>query len=106
MHLRHSEQDEAFRAELRAWLASVVPQLPPEPAHDDWSARREYDCAWQRQLFAAGYAGINWPKEHGGRGATAGQHLIFLEECAAAKAPDVGVNFVGLLHAGPTLIAE
>jgi alkylation response protein AidB-like acyl-CoA dehydrogenase len=106
MHLRHSEEDEGFRAELRAWLAATVPALAPEPAHDDWTARRAYDCEWQRQLFAAGYAGINWPRERGGRGATAGQHLIFLEECAAAKAPDVGVNFVGLLHAGPTLIAE
>ncbi len=50
--------------------------------------------------------GINWPKEHGGRGATPTEHLIFLEESERAGAPYVGVNFVGLLHAGPTLIAE
>jgi alkylation response protein AidB-like acyl-CoA dehydrogenase len=57
-------------------------------------------------LFEAGYAGINWPQEYGGRGATPTEHLIFLEESERAGAPYVGVNFVGLLHAGPTLIAE
>ena len=77
-----------------------------EPRSTDWPGRREYDTAWQRMLFDAGYAGINWPKEYGGRGATPTEHLIFLEESERAGAPYVGVNFVGLLHAGPTLIAE
>ena len=67
---------------------------------------RDWDLAWQRQLYDAGYAGINWPKDYGGRGATPTEHLIFLEESERAGAPYVGVNFVGLLHAGPTLIAE
>jgi alkylation response protein AidB-like acyl-CoA dehydrogenase len=57
-------------------------------------------------LYDAGYAGINWPKEYGGRGATPTEHLIYLEESERAKAPYVGVNFVGLLHGGPTLIVE
>ena len=51
-------------------------------------------------------AGIDWPAAFGGRGATPTEHLIFLEETERAGAPSVGVNFVGLLHAGPTLIAE
>ena len=38
-------------------------------------------------LFDAGYAGINWPKEYGGRGATPTEHLIFLEETERARAP-------------------
>ena len=59
--------------------------------------------SWQRMLFDAGYAGINWPTEYGGRGATPTEHLIFLEETERARAPYVGMNFVGLLHAGPTL---
>ncbi|MEY4339899.1 MAG: hypothetical protein RLZ14_1749, partial [Actinomycetota bacterium] len=54
----------------------------------------------------AGYAGINWPKEFGGRGTTPTEHLIFLEETERARAPYVGMNFVGLLHAGPTLVVE
>jgi alkylation response protein AidB-like acyl-CoA dehydrogenase len=104
--LRYSESEEAFRAELRAWLAKALPSLPPDPGLDDWEARRAFDTQWQRMLFDAGYAGINWPKEYGGRGATPTEQLIFLEETERAGAPYVGCNFVGQLHAGPTLIAE
>jgi alkylation response protein AidB-like acyl-CoA dehydrogenase len=104
--LRYTESEQAFRAELRAWLAETIPTLPPKPSRDDWPGRRDYDTHWQRLLYDAGYAGINWPKEYGGRGATPTEHLIYLEESERAKAPYVGVNFVGLLHAGPTLIAE
>jgi alkylation response protein AidB-like acyl-CoA dehydrogenase len=104
--LRYSEGEERFRAELRAWLADATPTLPPAPEPDDWAGRRAYDTAWQRRLFEAGYAGIDWPSEVGGRGATPTEHLIFLEETEAAGAPYVGVNFVGSLHAGPTLVAE
>ena len=106
MDLRYSKSDEAFRAELRAWLAESLPQLPNPPARDDWAARVEYDTGWQRRLFDAGYAGISWPKEYGGRDASPSEQLVFLEETTKAKAPYVGVNFVGTLHAGPTLIAE
>jgi len=104
--LRYSESDERFRAEVRAWLSDAVPKLPPKPGPHDWAARRAWDTTWQRMLHDAGYAGINWPAEFGGRGASPTEHLIFLEECERAGAPYVGVNFVGLLHAGPTLIAE
>ena len=48
----------------------------------------------------------DWPAEHGGLGASPTEQLIFLEESARARAPYIGANFVGLLHAGPTLIAE
>ena len=106
MDLRYSESDERFRAELRAWLERALPSLPPKPAVEDWPARRAWDTAWQRMLHDAGYAGIDWPKEVGGRGATPTEHLIFLEETERAGAPYVGVNFVGLLHAGPTIVAE
>ncbi len=106
MDLRYSESDDRFRLELRAWLARELANLPPRPGPEDWRARRDYDTAWQRKLFDAGYAGINWPKEVGGRGASPTEHLIFLEETERAGAPYVGVNFVGLLHAGPTLVAE
>jgi alkylation response protein AidB-like acyl-CoA dehydrogenase len=104
--LREEPGDAAFRAELRAWLAEAVAGLPPAPARDDWPARRRYDTAWQRRLHDAGYAGLDWPAAYGGRDAPPARTLIFLEECARAGAPYVGVNFVGLLHAGPTLIAE
>jgi hypothetical protein len=106
MHLRDSDSDGVFRSEVRDWLRSAVASMPTPPLPDDWPGRRAYDGQWQRMLFDAGYAGINWPAEHGGRGATPTEHLIFLEESAAAKAPDVGVGFVGQMHAGPTVIAE
>jgi alkylation response protein AidB-like acyl-CoA dehydrogenase len=106
MDLRYTPAEEAYRAELRAWLAAEVPSLPPRPAPEDWPARRAYDAEWQRRLAAAGYAGVDWPTEGGGRGASPVEQLLFKEECERAGAPYVGVNFVGLLHAGPTIIAE
>jgi len=74
--------------------------------HEDWAGRRAYDTGWQRRLHDDGWAGVNWPADVGGRGATPSEQLVFLEEAERARAPYVGVNFVGLLHAGPTLIAE
>ena len=106
MDLRYTEAEQTFRHELRSWLDAVVPDFGEEPPRADWAARREYETGWQRTLYDAGYAGVNWPAEFGGRGATPTEHLIFLEETERARAPYVGMNFVGLLHAGPTLMVE
>ncbi|NEC02151.1 acyl-CoA dehydrogenase family protein [Streptomyces anulatus] len=106
MDLAYTEAEEEFRRRLREWLADVLPGLPPKPSPDDWPARRAYDTTWQRLLYDAGYAGLHWPVDAGGRGATPTQHLIYLEETEKAGAPYVGANFVGLLHAGPTIAAE
>lgn len=106
MDLRYTAAEEAFRADLRAWLADTVPAVGPAPPSHDLEGRRTYDTGWQAMLFDAGYAGIDWPTAYGGRGASPVETLIFHEECARARAPYVGVNFVGCLHAGPTLIAE
>ncbi|MFF8276871.1 acyl-CoA dehydrogenase family protein [Streptomyces lateritius] len=99
MDLAYSEEEEEFRAGLRKWLASVLPALPPRPDPRDWPARRAYDCGWQRGLYDAGYADVHWD-------ASPTRRLIFLEEAERAGAPYVGANFVGLLHAGPTIAAE
>lgn len=106
MDLRYTASEAAFRDELVEWLETAMPQVGPHPARTDWVGRRNWDTAWQAALFDAGYAGINWPQEYGGRGATPTEHLIFLEETTRRGAPYVGMNFVGLLHAGPTLITE
>ncbi|SDL12622.1 acyl-CoA dehydrogenase [Streptomyces indicus] len=106
MDLTYTEEEEEFRARLREWLGQVLPTLPPKPDPNDWPGRRAYDMGWQRRLYDAGYAGLHWPVDAGGQGATPTQHLIFLEETEKAGAPYVGANFVGLLHAGPTIAAE
>jgi alkylation response protein AidB-like acyl-CoA dehydrogenase len=106
MDLRYGEADERFRHEVRAWLEVEVPGHGPPPPPGDWPARRAYDTAWQRKLHDAGYAGLHWPAEFGGRGLPVSQQLVYLEEYARADAPYIGVNFVGMMHAGPTLIAE
>ncbi|HEX3839641.1 MAG TPA: acyl-CoA dehydrogenase family protein [Acidimicrobiales bacterium] len=106
MDLRYTEAEQKFRSGLRDWLAETLPTLPLKPSPNDWPARRAYDTHWQRRLFDAGYAGVDWPMEGGGRGSSPVEQLIFKEELERAHAPYVGVNFVGLLHAGPTVIAE
>jgi alkylation response protein AidB-like acyl-CoA dehydrogenase len=104
--LRYTEADEAFRAKLRSWLEAEVPRhgAPPPPGH--WDERRVYDTGWQRKLFDAGYAGLNWPVEYGGRGASLSEQLLFYEETARANAPYIGANFIGMMHGGPTVMAE
>ncbi|QGV80029.1 acyl-CoA dehydrogenase family protein [Streptomyces ficellus] len=99
MDLADTEEEADFRARLREWLAAVLPGLPPAPDPADWPARRAHDTAWQRRLYDAGYGDLHWA-------ASPALRLIFLEETERAGAPYVGANFVGLLHAGPTIAAE
>ncbi len=106
MDLRYSESDEAFRAVVRSWLETEVPAHGPPPPPGDWDARRAYDTAWQRKLYDAGLAGLAWPLEAGGRGLPVTHQLVYLEEYVRADAPYISVNFVGMMHAGPTLIHE
>jgi alkylation response protein AidB-like acyl-CoA dehydrogenase len=92
-----------FRQNARAWLAEHTPKSPPPP---DGRQSREYALAWQRTQARGGWAGIAWPKEMGGRGATVLEQIVWFEEYAWAAAPSpLGPTFVGLNHAGPTLIA-
>jgi alkylation response protein AidB-like acyl-CoA dehydrogenase len=106
VELRYSESDEAFRARLAQWLGVELPKLSGPPNRDDWVERRRYDTDWQKRLFDGGYAGLNWPRAYGGADASPTEQLIFFEETTKAEAPYVGVNFVGTLHAGPTLVEE
>jgi len=106
VNLADSPEQAKFRAGLRTWLERAVAEHGAPPPPGDWHARRDYDTSWQRKLFDAGYAGMNWPAEYGGRGATLAEQLIYFEETARANAPYIGVNFIGLMHGGPTLIAE
>lgn len=103
MDLQYSAADEDFRDEVRTWLTENVPR---DPRPDEGPIMREWDTAWQRRQYEAGYAGISWPTEYGGKGLSLVQQLIWYEEYARAGGPYAGCCFVGLAHAGPTLIAR
>jgi alkylation response protein AidB-like acyl-CoA dehydrogenase len=103
MDLNFSPADREFREEVRTWLHEHGPK---EPRPKGGQVMREFDLAWQRTQFEGGWAGIAWPQEYGGRGMSLTQQLIWHEEYALVRAPDVGSNFVGLNHGGPTLIAR
>ncbi|MET0145513.1 MAG: acyl-CoA dehydrogenase family protein [Ilumatobacteraceae bacterium] len=103
MDLRYTTEDELFRDEVRTWLQENVPR---DPRPDEGAEMLAWDTAWQRRQFDAGYAGIAWPTEYGGRGLNLVHQLIWYEEYARAGGPYAGACFVGLAHAGPTLIAR
>jgi alkylation response protein AidB-like acyl-CoA dehydrogenase len=101
MDLTLSPAEEAFRDELRDWLAANNPGR--EPAGDE--AAFEFRRTWQRKLHDAGWAGVSWPKKYGGRGATLVEQAIFNEEMVRARTPSVA-NVLGLAMGGPTVIAH
>ncbi len=101
MDLTLSPVEASFRDELRAWLQDNNPGREPDGEESAFEFRRR----WQRQLHQAGWAGVSWPKEYGGRGATLIEQAIFNEEIARAEAPQLA-NGLGLAMGGPTVIAH
>jgi alkylation response protein AidB-like acyl-CoA dehydrogenase len=99
MDLTFNEAESAFRDELRAWLAANDAGSEPEGEDASYAWRRD----WQRRLNDGGWAGVHWPQEYGGRGATMTQSAIFFEELGKARAP-LPANVLGLLLGGPTLM--
>ena len=114
MDLNLTPEEAQFRDELRAWLGTHVPR--------NWEQRRdesvraegvpgsemarhfEFLTAWQRTLYEGGWAGISWPRQYGGRGASLMQQVIFWQEMASVSAPPMA-NVIGLGMVGPTIIA-
>jgi alkylation response protein AidB-like acyl-CoA dehydrogenase len=96
-----SPAEEAFRDELRAWLDTNNPGREPEGDEAGFEFRRR----WQRTLNDAGWAGVAWPKEYGGRGATLVESAIFNEEVVRSRTPQMA-NVLGLAMGGPTVIAH
>ncbi|GGZ54714.1 acyl-CoA dehydrogenase [Streptomyces inusitatus] len=100
MDLRHSPEDEEFRAEAREWLAARVPRtpLPSLETREGFAAHR----AWEAELAAGRWSAVSWPERYGGRGADLVRWLLFEEEYYAAGAPGrVSQNGICLL--APTL---
>jgi alkylation response protein AidB-like acyl-CoA dehydrogenase len=101
MNLDVSPAERDFRERARTWLAEHSPGDAPA---DDPRAAQQFELAWQALQFEAGWAGVSWPVEYGGLGLSLAEQLIWYEEYALAGAPQPRACFVGLRHAGPTLI--
>jgi hypothetical protein len=98
--LTFTEEEEAFRAEARAWLEAKVPR-PPLPSGDTregFALHKE----WERALFDARWAVVSWPQEYGGRDASLMEWLIFEEEYYRAGGPQ-RVTQNGIFLLAPTL---
>jgi alkylation response protein AidB-like acyl-CoA dehydrogenase len=105
MDLNLNSNEQQFRDEFRAWLEISVPQQWQGNTNaEDRDDYIEYLRDWQRKLYQGGWAGISWPREYGGRGATLMEQAIFLEELARARAPQL-IGTIGLSLVGPTIIA-
>ncbi|NBW10404.1 MAG: acyl-CoA dehydrogenase [Caulobacteraceae bacterium] len=92
-----------FRRQARDWLRA---NKPARPHPLDGPGAREAILSWQKTQAEGGWAGIAWPKAYGGRGASVLEQIVWCEEYAHAGAPSpLDASFVGLNHAGPTLIA-
>ncbi len=101
MDLSFTDEELAFAAEARAWLAE---HLEPPPPFDTLEAEIEWGRRWQAKLASGRWVGLTWPEAHGGRGASPVQVALFNMEYARAGAPQP-VNRVGINLTGPTLLA-
>jgi alkylation response protein AidB-like acyl-CoA dehydrogenase len=103
----YEPEDEAFRAELEAWLDANLPDFVEQgeigDEHSDLTARTmARRQAWQRRLNEGRWAAINWPREWGGREATTMQNVIYSEVMAQRKAPGI-YNPNGIWQIGPMI---
>lgn len=98
-----NQSTSTFRQNARVWLKENAPKAA---VPSDGLESRKFALSWQRAQANGGWAGITWPSDVGGRGATVLEQFIWFEEYAQAGAPNpLSPTFVGLNHAGPTLMA-
>ena len=96
MDFHFTEEEQAFRAEVRAFLDEHLPEGDP-PGEEELAA-------WNHALGEKGWLGFHWPKEHGGYGGTLIEQFILKEETSARRAPPLGSDFMGLTWVGPAII--
>lgn len=108
MDFRFSDADEAFRAEARAWLTAELTGpfagVRGRGGPGDEHALYEERLAWEHHLGASGWTCVGWPTEHGGRGLSLYQQVIWFEEYARAGGPG-RLGHIGETLAGPTIMA-
>lgn len=106
MDFHFTPEEEAFRHELRSWLAANLPR-DYDPEEFAWGLdvdeRFRFQMTWHGKLHEGRWVGIHWPKEYGGRGATLIEQLIFHEELERVHAPRPA-NVLGLMMAGPVIM--
>src|SRR5499427_8732916 len=106
MNFDFTDREEAFRKQVRGWLEANLPDDLRGRAFAASRAGREEVKklrAWQKQMCQAGYVGLDWPREFGGRGATIVEMVILYQEMAHAESPQL-VNRGGVSMLGPTLM--
>jgi alkylation response protein AidB-like acyl-CoA dehydrogenase len=96
MDFHHTPEEEAFRAEVRAFLDENLP-----PASERGPG---FQQEWDAKLRARGWVGFSWPKEVGGGGGSIMEQVILKDEMAQRRAPALGSCFMGLAWVGPSLI--
>jgi alkylation response protein AidB-like acyl-CoA dehydrogenase len=106
MDFDFSAQEEAFRKEVRQWLERNLPDDLRGKAFA--ASRADVDevrrlRAWQKTMAEAGYVGMDWPREFGGRGAPITEMVILYQEMARAESPQI-VNRGAVSMLGPTLM--
>ena len=101
MHLDYTPEQQAFRAEVRAWMQANVPAEPLVTLE----CREGYDqhVAWERTLASGNWGMVTWPEVYGGRGLDLIQWLIFEEEYFRANGPN-RANQNGIFLLGPTIM--
>jgi alkylation response protein AidB-like acyl-CoA dehydrogenase len=103
MNLTFSEEEEAFRQEVRAWIQEAMPEDMRARAEGTGGFSLEDSVAWQKILYEKGWVAPHWPKEVGGTGWDAARRFIFQEEMELAGTPQLSV--FGLSMVGPLIIS-
>lgn len=98
MDLDFTPEQQAFRADIRAWVAANLPKDVADKVHKGLRLHRDDMQRWAKILGAKGWLGYGWPKEFGGPGWDAIERHLFEEECALAGSPRI-VPF------GPVMVA-
>ncbi|MEI9930243.1 MAG: acyl-CoA dehydrogenase family protein [Rhizomicrobium sp.] len=103
MDISFSPEEEAFRAEVRDFIADAKTKLPKSDVGAPEAATRTKEdyLAWHKLLYKKGWVAPLWPKQYGGPGWSVTQRYIFNEECAKAETP-VTLPF-GLSMVGPVI---
>jgi alkylation response protein AidB-like acyl-CoA dehydrogenase len=108
VELRFSKEDEVFRAEVRDWLEAALAGefavVRGRGGPGDEEAVHDERLAWERHLGSAGWIGLGWSKDYGGREESLVRQVIYNEEYARAGAPG-RLGHIGETLLGPTLIA-